>query len=353
MDNGLSDAGLSITGNSSSSYVMGPMSVVNYASSGAYLDTLKAPVGDGVHYSPVYIIPSGTGVSTWDIRYADTSTATISINKCIGNFKQASLHDMFHVRRSAGGEDAKLRFYWNSNSDIINGATINDLIVVHYNKPKTCWEMLGEETNDYERSWSNKWIETAFDVTEYSPFAFASKEGLIALPIEILSFDLELDKEEDLVRLDWIVNELDVDYYAIERQVNQGEFELIGNVEVSEHSMSERRYRFIDHSPVTGISNYRLKIRNLNGSFIYSTIKTIVYNSNNVGLKVAGNSFMVQSKGEMLSLKKVSIIDVLGRVVERKEIQVNNWEAISVKNGVYFLVLEDERNRVEVKKLVL
>ena len=355
MDNGLSDAGLSITGNSSSSYVMGPMSVVNYASSGAYLDTLKAPVGDGVHYSPVYIIPSGTGTNTWDIRYADSSSASVgSTSKCQGNFKAASTYDMFHVNRVSGTENAKLRFYWNANSNITGAATIHDLVIVHYDKANTCWELVNADTTLYTRDWTNKWVETEFNIIEYSPFAFASKNGLMLLPIELIEFNAILDKEEDVVNLSWATaSESNNDYFVVEKRTDQHDFQDLLYSPSLGDSYLRTDYEAQDENPYKGVSYYRLKQVDFDGAYSYSKIKTVINHSDNYDLEVRGNELVLKSYSGIDRNYTLQVVDILGRIILNRNFLTNEYITLDYLNlGVYFIQVEIDNQIISRKHIV-
>ena len=102
----------------------------------------------------------------------------------------------------------------------------------------------------------------------------------VTLPIRLFDFNAKKINEQ-IVQLDWtIAKDNNADKFEIEKSVDGISFKSIGTVKVNEHSFVKTNYSFRDN--ITTMSNqdilfYRVKEVDLNGQFVYSTIKAILW----------------------------------------------------------------------------
>ena len=356
-----SDAAQDIIGGDDTSYISGPVIIENYKASGsAYADTLKVPVGDGIYYAPVYIIPSGTGENDWQVRYADTSARALG-GICAGsNVNKVSAEDRFHIDRLSGVEDAKIRLYWNSNSDITSSAGINDLIIGHWDATN-CWEATNEDTSLFTRDYNGKWIETEFNVTEYSPFAFASRYGTVLLPVELLSFEAELVDGE--VELEWVVaSELNCDFYSVQRKADGSDWKDIGQVEGFGTSSMSQFYDYRDETPLLGLSHYRLVQVDYDSTKHESDVISIRNSlmSDVSEFRVMGGKngiFAVEMSSEKASSCSIRIVNIAGAVVYSTAVDIIEGDNrfmlnLGLPKGLYYVVAENDVDLFSSKLLV-
>ncbi len=95
------------------------------------------------------------------------------------------------------------------------------------------------------------------------------------LPIELLSFEANRVGSEMLVKCDWsTATETNNNYFGIERSQDCINFSQIGTMLGSGNSLVTQNYTFYDDKPYYGLSYYRLKQVDFDGSFSYSAIKT-------------------------------------------------------------------------------
>ena len=91
------------------------------------------------------------------------------------------------------------------------------------------------------------------------------------LPIKLVSFTAV--KENSTVKIVWqTIEEKNNEYYAVERSTGGTTFETVTTVAGNRNSTSLVTYTQYDYSPNLGISYYRLKQVDLDGSFSYSAI---------------------------------------------------------------------------------
>ncbi len=108
-------------------------------------------------------------------------------------------------------------------------------------------------------------------VNDFSEFWL---RGTPNLPIELIEFEAINYPEE--VELLWqTASELNNDYFDIQRSSNGISFESLGRVQAVGNAQVLSNYNFIDETPLNGISYYRLRQVDLNGSYAYSQVVSV------------------------------------------------------------------------------
>lgn len=96
-------------------------------------------------------------------------------------------------------------------------------------------------------------------------------KGNIILPVELISFDVEPNKDNTL--LTWqTASEINNDHFQIEHSTDGRNFNSIGEVDGNGDSFSINDYSFTHDTPANGINYYRLKQVDYDGAFEYSHI---------------------------------------------------------------------------------
>ncbi|PCH99284.1 MAG: hypothetical protein COB85_00145 [Bacteroidetes bacterium] len=175
------------------------------------------------------------------------------------------------------------------------------------------------------------------------------------LPVVLISFTAEL-VDNTQVSLVWITaSEINNDYFTIERSTNGLTFEEISQVRGSGDSSSETEYEVIDDSPIEGISYYRLKQTDFDGTEEIFKIVAINFEKNSDGscvLRVFPNPCIGQCTIDLTGCEhnenaeiKVEMIDALGNLVYSK-IPYRNFDGSfqfsidtgnNLKPGVYIV----------------
>ncbi len=113
-------------------------------------------------------------------------------------------------------------------------------------------------------------------------------DNIITLPITLLSFDAE--KQVNSVLLNWVtVSEINNDYFTIEKSMNGIDFVSVGTVKGSGNSTEKNEYNLVDAKPYNGVSYYRLKQTDYNGSFTYSELRVVEYKGKSSNSKIYPN----------------------------------------------------------------
>jgi hypothetical protein len=115
------------------------------------------------------------------------------------------------------------------------------------------------------------------EATNYTEGTFANP-GFGALPVSLLSFTANLKNNK--VYLDWATaSEQNNAKFDVERSRNGVDFSQIDEVAGAGNSSVVRNYNAIDEAPLPGLSYYRLKQTDFNGTFTYSPVVAV----NNTG----------------------------------------------------------------------
>lgn len=166
-----------------------------------------------------------------------------------------------------------------------------------------------------------------------------------ALPIELKDFTAEYSEENHDVICKWETgSELNNDFFTIERSQNALNWESIGQVDGVGNSSEAIIYSFRDAKPFYGLSYYRLKQTDFDGTYTYSNITSVEANKiDSDFFKIYPNptssSFVLYA--EEVEIAQVHIVNVLGK--ELKEIvpiqDGNNlyFDVQGLEKGVYFV----------------
>jgi hypothetical protein len=113
---------------------------------------------------------------------------------------------------------------------------------------------------------------------------------LSVLPVELIFFDAQADLVNKQVKLSWATaSEKDNDFFSIERSANGRVFYSIGTVQGAGDHVGRLDYSFSDMSPLQGISYYRLKQTDFDGTYSYSSVVRIILPAGNTEAVVFPN----------------------------------------------------------------
>jgi hypothetical protein len=204
-------------------------------------------------------------------------------------------------------DSATVRFYFldsetdslinaNACSTCIAPNSAYDLGISAYSDKDSSFEN-GSVSDDQQGNWNyipaNKLALVPFDKGYYAEFKvkgfseyWLNNGGFdksSPLPVKLMDFVIQKGTGTDVI-LNWKVgSESDVLKYVVEvargeAQMQAGQFEGIGTVESLGNTFQQRSYNFKDIEPTkSGIQYYRIKIINADGSFFYSSVKSILF----------------------------------------------------------------------------
>ncbi len=202
-------------------------------------------------------------------------------------------------------------------------------------------------------------------LTSFSEFGVGDgSSGGASLPIELLGFNATLNDRAE-VELDWATAlEIENDYFTVERSADGIEFEQVVEVPGAGNTSIMHVYDAIDANPLPGLSYYRLKQTDFDGTFTYSKMAAVnifksdveatmvVYpnpSSGNINVKASGVAGMVS----------IMVTDMQGRTIYLQHVRIDENEAPialeleSMLNPGYYQVIMKGININLVEKIII
>lgn len=178
----------------------------------------------------------------------------------------------WNISSDAATVNANVTLYWDdANMTMTGGFDNTDCAVNHHDG--TSWTVLGAFGAATNVS-GNIYSRTGTTTAGFSPFGVSSGGG--PLPIELLHFSAHLNGDQ--VDLKWATtNELNNDYFTIEKSRDGKTFEEVFTVEGAGNSSKLIEYYDVDYDVWDGKTYYRLKQTDFDGRFSYSQIVAVTY----------------------------------------------------------------------------
>lgn len=193
----------------------------------------------------------------------------------------------------------------------------------------------------------------SFDICAWDP-------DPVSLPIELNSFEGQIEYDRNVLK--WTTEaEIDFSHFIVERSVNSGTFQEIGQV-MGEGSASQgRSYSFIDDQPRTK-AFYRLRMIDYDGSQELSDLVVLERNTDG-GIHIypnpAFNTARIQYNSTKPSTVQYSLVDLTGRTLLNGTHDVlpgmNNIELdlSQIAAGMYHIQVSQDGEQLHNQKLII
>ncbi|PWJ53906.1 putative secreted protein (Por secretion system target) [Dyadobacter jejuensis] len=176
-----------------------------------------------------------------------------------------------------------------------------------------------------------------------------------ALPVQLKSFDV--NKEGAAIRLDWATTEEENSaFFEIQHSTDAKSWNILGEVQSQVNSKTEQHYQYIHETAQAGQNYYRLKMVDLDGSFSYSRIKSLL---NEFGLKLTvfpnpASEIILLENLDQYDVKKIEIMDVAGHMVYHSSTVTKAGIRISnLASGKYIMLLTEANGNISSKSFVI
>jgi hypothetical protein len=312
------NSGSSIGAVSDSSFVLGPIAKVGNSN-------FTFPVGKGSKYRPIGISTlTGSETFTAEYFYIDPNTVPYDVTNKDATLDRISRCEYWMLNRT-GTQNAFVTLSWDSYSCGVDA--IADLAIVRWDGGG--WEDHGQINPTGSPDPGTGTITTNAPVTSFSPFTLASTNSNNTLPITLLSFTATPSSElsvKSVVDIQWSTSaEINNDYFDIERSIDAINFTSIKKIGGAGNSNQIINYSTVDEAPINGISYYRLKQTDYDGTTSYSSMQAVQFNKTN---DFAFNLYPNPNNGELFyfqisnSNEEVLVVvhDMLGKKVYSKTI---------------------------------
>ena len=182
------------------------------------------------------------------------------------------------------------------------------------------------------------------------------------LPIELLSFEASL-LGENTVQLNWATaSESETNYFEIEKSRDAQSWTTVGITNAAGTSSTIRNYSMLDDKPLNGISYYRLKQVDLNGTWEYSDIRSVNFE----GLELikafpnpASNEINLLINSKIETPSQLDILNITGQQVFKASFtiergySIENFKLPLLSAGSYILKVTSNNgvyiNQIQIK----
>ena len=150
------------------------------------------------------------------------------------------------------------------------------------------WQSLGTHVNSTQSVSGSTVTAERSALTSFSDFGIGFTTTGNPLPVELIFFNAQLNK--NVVDLTWTtLSEMSSNYFTIERSSDAIHFTEILKVDAAGNSNHRIDYKTIDEHPLQGVSYYRLKQTNLDGTVSDSLTDDVNYLSDDFSYIVLPN----------------------------------------------------------------
>ncbi len=234
------------------------------------------PVGDAGIHRPVQLTEiAGSTTDAFTVRYRrQSSYIAYGINRD-PFLDHVSDCEHWTVERSSGTPNARVTLSWSDAHSC--GVDAPDELRVAWWDASAMAPIWRDRGNDGATvtPWGG-WLPSSEVQNQLGPFTLGSVSAMNPLPIELRYFDARA--QIDRVDCEWAtVAEFDNDFFSVERSADGNDFETIGTVDAAGESRSLMVYSFTDPSPLPGLSYYRLRQTDVDGTTTVSIVVAVSF----------------------------------------------------------------------------
>ena len=181
--------------------------------------------------------------------------------------------------------------------------------------------------------------------------------NLVMLPLKLLSFTAAATGTKGL--LNWTTTaEHDLSSFIVERSDDGSNFASIGTVTPNGSFTEVTAYSFTDHAAISGVTYYRLRCMNDDGSFLYSNIQAVKASGiSSPSVSAFPNPFtatLTINYPSSLRGKQVAteIFNSNGQLIKTKTASVGSMETIetsSLQRGIYIIRVTAGTEKMQYK----
>jgi hypothetical protein len=216
-----------------------------------------------------------------------------------------------------------------------DGDTVTDLIV----------------TNMYNINGDLVTQSTDFDANGTADEIITNIYGSCILPVELLFF--KGSTTENGIQLHWgTASEQENKGFVIERSSTTKEWKPTGFVAGNGTTLANQRYAFTDESPIEGINYYRLKQVDMDETYEYSKVVSLMYSSKSEQdeLRTSPNpatDVLTYQVHDMEKIQAIQLFDVFGKLVQTV-VELDGQIALgALAQGTYVLVIQTDEGYLQ------
>ncbi len=157
----------------------------------------------------------------------------------------------------------------------------------------------------------------------FNRFSVVNPTGIV-LPVKVIDF--RAYQQGSGVQIGWTcLNEMNMDYYEVERSANATDFVTLGSVAALNSGQPSVNYSFYDRQPLQGDNYYRIKVLGKDGSISYTNTEVVVIGGGLSGINIFPNpvtqhTFTLQLANIPAGRYTLIIFNTLGQKLLNQEI---------------------------------
>jgi hypothetical protein len=336
-----------ITGGSSSSYVIGPLSKTGD-------DAFTFQIGKDGYYMPITFTAPNAVTDAFTAEYFRADPNLVFGSAKDTTFNKVSNIEYWTLVQNTGTSSENVTLNWNGNTSGIGN--LSELRVAGWDGSQ--WINLGNASTTGNDTAGTILSSTA--TSNYTAFTLASTTANNPLPITLLTFKAVLNN--DKVDLNWATaTEVNNDYFTVEKTRDGKLFEFVAKVNGAGNSNQILSYFTIDPNPYIGLSYYRLKQSDYDGKISYSEFVPVRMNDKQLitvypNPSLDGNvNVLIKNDEDLFTTLYLS--DINGKIYKTQTFmsyknQLLNLQFDNLAKGVYILKIEAESGVIN-KKLII
>jgi hypothetical protein len=311
------------------SYVDGPV-----RKTGA--DAFTFPVGKGGIFRTIGISAPSTATDVFTAEFFNTPQAYG--NSSLAPIAVVSNCEYWTLNRNAGTSNVFVTIGWKSSDCPRTYVTDpSTLLVSGWNGTK--WASYGMSSPTGAASSGT--ITSSAALSVFGPIALASSSGSNPLPVTLTDFQAALINSS--VKLSWeTASEINNDHFTIERSEDGKYYHEIATVKGAGNKSSVSLYTYWDERATAGISYYRLKQTDFDGTTIFLGVRTIENAVDKATLNIYPNPV---ASAELIRTNYSGAAKILSLTGEEM-LSVSNAEEMALPAlaaGIYMIRTEDGR----------
>ena len=177
-------------------------------------------------------------------------------------------------------------------------------------------------------------------------------ESIIPLPVKYLGFSAVRKNADVLVQ--WATSqEMNANYYEIERSEDGASWTLIGKVNAAGTTSNTTNYSFTDRNVNSKTAYYRIKQIDLDGRFEYTAVKTVKGEGNAVNVAAVRGNIVLQFSKQVQGQVEVRLVSISGHVVSRQLLNRPVGQLIlpATYKGNYIVTVSDQQD-IQINKQI-
>ncbi len=313
------------------SYVDGPIEKIGN-------DAFTFPVGDNAigKYRPIGISAPSNGSARFRASYTGSNYSSNDIDTSTG-LDRVSGCEYWILDRISSSNSVAVTLSWDTfdSGECSDVQTPTELVVARYNGSN--WESHG---NVGVTGSATAGTVTSNAISNFSPFTLGSTTRNNTLPVEFLNFEAVL--AGDVVDVVWqTASEINNDFFIVEKSQDGENFYAINQVEGVGNTQEISDYFSQDIDPLDGVSYYRLKQVDFDGTTSYSSITKINSSITEVSVYPNPAKSYLTIQGIESELENIQVLNGLGQDVTNLVVITNqnstklNVDVSALMSGVY------------------